>query len=191
MMNFLIFGPPGSGKGTQSIKLAEKFNLKHLSTGDMLREEVESVSSIGSRVETIMKNGELVPDSIVIEMIASRVDNTPDVGGFIFDGFPRTVEQATALDVMLRSRDSEICKMLVLDVEHNELVDRLTARAAISGRADDQDVEVIENRVAVYREKTEPVINYYNEQGKYETVNGMGKISEIFERLSIEIAKCK
>jgi adenylate kinase len=187
MVNFLIFGPPGSGKGTQSIKLAEKFNLKHLSTGDMLREEVGSASDIGKKVESIMKNGELVPDEIVIEMIAGRVDNTPDIGGFIFDGFPRTVDQAMALDKMLKSRDSEICRMLVLEVEHKELVGRLTARAEISGRADDQEVDVIENRVAVYKEKTEPVINYFSGQGKFISVNGMGQISEIFERLSAEL----
>lgn len=191
MVNFLIFGPPGSGKGTQSVKLAEKFNLIHLSTGDMLREEISGNTELGLKVKSIMEDGDLVPDNIVIEMIANRIDANSTSSGFIFDGFPRTVDQARALDAMLEERSTDICKMLVLDVRSEELVRRLLDRAAISGRADDQDESIIDTRIAVYREKTEPVAHYYKEKGKYRQINGMGDISGIFERLSSVIEECK
>jgi len=183
MTNFLIFGPPGSGKGTQSVKLAEEFNLVHLSTGDMLREEVAAATEMGKKVEGLMKRGELVPDEVVIQMIAGRLDANPSAGGFIFDGFPRTVEQAAALDKVLEEKNTSISKMLMLEVEHDELVKRLLLRAETSGRADDKKVDVIENRIKVYREKTEPVIDYYSKDNKYLPVNGMGDIDEIFDRL--------
>ena len=187
MVNFLIFGPPGSGKGTQSVQLADKYNLIHLSTGDMLREEIAAGSKLGCRVEAIMKSGELVPDEVVIELIANRIDSNTEATGFIFDGFPRTVDQAVALGKMLSYREQDITKMLVLDVEHGELVKRLLSRAEVSKRSDDQDVEIIENRIAVYRQKTEPLVNYYTGMGKYQPVNGMGEIQDIFERLSVII----
>lgn len=190
MTNFLIFGPPGSGKGTQSLKLASKYNLIHLSTGDMLREEVASHTELGKEVEGIMQRGELVPDEIVIQMISSRVDSKPDAEGFIFDGFPRTVAQAEALDRALEDKNTSICKMLVLEVEHDELVKRLLLRAEDSGRPDDKDEGVIENRIRVYREKTEPVMNYYKEHGKYKPVNGMGDIDEIFQGLCDVVDDC-
>lgn len=183
MTNFLIFGPPGSGKGTQSVKLAEEFRLIHLSTGDMLREEVAAATEMGKRVEGLMKRGELVPDEVVIQMIAERIDANPSAGGFIFDGFPRTVEQAAALDEVLEEKNTSISKMLMLEVEHDELVKRLLLRAETSGRPDDKKVDVIENRIKVYREKTEPVIDYYRKDNKYLPVNGMGDIDEIFDRL--------
>lgn len=187
MVNFLVFGPPGSGKGTQSVRLAEKFRLIHLSTGDMLREEINSGTDLGRKVESIMKKGDLVPDKIVIEMIAGHIDRNPGKAGFIFDGFPRTVDQAVALDEMLKERSQKIDRMLILDVEHNELVKRLLSRAEVSGRSDDQDVSIIENRISVYEEKTAPVAEYYRGQGKYTPVDGMGKIDEIFERLALII----
>lgn len=190
MTNFLIFGPPGSGKGTQSLKLASKYNLIHLSTGDMLREEVASHTELGKEVEGIMQRGELVPDEIVIQMISSRVDSKPDAEGFIFDGFPRTVAQAEALDRALEDKNTSICKMLVLEVERDELVKRLLLRAEDSGRPDDKDEGVIENRIRVYREKTEPVMNYYKEHGKYKPVNGMGDIDEIFQGLCDVVDDC-
>jgi adenylate kinase len=190
MISLLIFGPPGSGKGTQSVKLAEKFNLIHLSTGDLLRAEISGETALGKRVSSIMSKGELVPDEIVIEMIAAKVDAGKNKAGFIFDGFPRTVEQATALEKMLKERKLEINKMLVLDVDHDQLVARLLNRAEVSGRSDDQDVSVIENRIEVYKSKTEPIINYYRTVGKYQPVNGMGSIDDIFDRLSIQIEKC-
>lgn len=190
MTNFLIFGPPGSGKGTQSVRLASKFNLIHLSTGDMLREEVAAQTELGKTVESIMKRGELVPDEVVIQMIAERLDANPGAKGFIFDGFPRTVDQARALDDTLAEKDTSISKMLMLEVEQEELVRRLLLRAEVAERADDKDVSVIENRIKVYREKTEPVITYYKNKGKYQPVNGMGDIEEIFSRLSKVVEEC-
>jgi len=189
MANFLIFGPPGSGKGTQSERLSEKYNLVHLSTGDMLREETASGSDIGIRLENIMKGGELVPDEVVIEMIAKRIDANPEASGFLFDGFPRTIEQAAALDTMLQKKSSPIASMLVLEVENKELVRRLLARAVVSGRSDDMDKSVIENRISVYDQKTAPVADYYREKDTYDDVAGMGDISDIFNRLCNVVEK--
>ncbi len=184
MVNILIFGPPGSGKGTQSVRLAEKFNLLHLSTGDMLRAEIAEGTDLGKRMSSIMSIGELVPDEVVIEMIADKIDHSTGRAGFLFDGFPRTVEQTIALEKMLNERGMKIDSMLLLDVDHEELVKRLIGRAELSGRPDDKDPAVIENRIDVYREKTEPIINYCREKGLYQPVNGMGTIEDIFERLS-------
>jgi adenylate kinase len=184
MVNFLIFGPPGSGKGTQSVRLAEKFNLIHLSTGDMLRAEIAGGTELGKKMSIIMSKGELVPDEVVIEMIAYKIDNSKGSAGFLFDGFPRTVAQTIALEKMLNERGMKIDSMLVLEVDHNELVKRLIARAELSGRADDKDPVVIENRIDVYKEKTEPIISYCSERGIYQPVNGMGTIDDIFGRLN-------
>jgi adenylate kinase len=183
MVNFLIFGPPGSGKGTQSVRLAEKFNLLHLSTGDMLRTEIAAGTELGKKMSLIMSKGELVPDEVVIEMIAYKIDHSKGTAGFLFDGFPRTVAQTVSLEKMLNDRGMKIDQMLVLEVDHDELVKRLIARAELSGRADDKDPAVIENRIEVYKEKTEPIINYCNERGIYQPVNGMGTIDDIFNRL--------
>jgi adenylate kinase len=184
MVNFLIFGPPGSGKGTQSVKLAEKFNLLHLSTGDMLRAEIAAGTELGKKMSLIMSKGELVPDEVVIEMIAYKIDHSKGTAGFLFDGFPRTVAQTISLEKMLNEREMKIDQMLVLDVDHDELVKRLLARAELSGRPDDKDPAVIENRIDVYKEKTEPIINYCNQKGLYQPVNGMGSVEDIFKRLS-------
>ena len=184
MVNFLIFGPPGSGKGTQSVRLAEKFNLLHLSTGDMLRAEIKAGTELGKKMSLIMSKGELVPDEVVIEMIANKIDSSKGSAGFLFDGFPRTVAQTVSLEKMLNDRGMKIDQMLVLDVDHDELVKRLIARAELSGRPDDKDPAVIENRIDVYREKTEPIINYCAQKGLYQPVNGMGTIDDIFKRLS-------
>jgi adenylate kinase len=184
MVNFLIFGPPGSGKGTQSVRLAEKFNLLHLSTGDMLRAEITAGTELGKKMSLIMSKGELVPDEVVIEMIAYKIDHSKGSAGFLFDGFPRTVAQTISLEKMLNDREMKIDQMLVLDVDHDELVKRLIARAELSGRPDDKDPAVIENRIDVYKEKTEPIINYCSQKGLYQPVNGMGSIDDIFKRLS-------
>jgi adenylate kinase len=189
MVNFLIFGPPGSGKGTQSVKLAEKFNLLHLSTGDMLRAEITAGTELGKKMSVIMSKGELVPDEVVIEMIANKIDSSKGIAGFLFDGFPRTVAQTESLENMLNKRGMKIDLMLALDVEHDELVKRLVGRAELSGRPDDKDPAVIENRISVYREKTEPIINYCEKKGIYQPVNGMGSIDDIFARLSLEMQK--
>jgi len=189
MVNFLIFGPPGSGKGTQSVRLAEKFNLLHLSTGDMLRAEIAAGTELGKKMSLIMSKGELVPDEVVIEMIAYKIDNSKGTAGFLFDGFPRTVAQTVSLEKMLNERGMKIDQMLVLEVDHDELVKRLIARAELSGRPDDKDPAVIENRIDVYKEKTEPIINYCNQNGLYQPVNGMGTIDDIFKRLSDHMKK--
>ena len=184
MVNFLIFGPPGSGKGTQSVRLAEKFNLTHLSTGDMLRAEIAAGTELGNRMNSIMSKGELVPDEDVIELIARKIDSTKGTAGFLFDGFPRTVEQTIALEEMLEERKMRINSMLVLEVEHDELVKRLVLRAEQSSRPDDRDPSVIENRIDVYKAKTEPIIDYCRQRGIYQPVDGMGSIEDIFGRLS-------
>jgi adenylate kinase len=189
MVNFLIFGPPGSGKGTQSVKLAEKFNLMHLSTGDMLRAEIAAGTELGLKMSSIMSKGELVPDEVVIELIASKIDSTKNRAGFLFDGFPRTVAQTIALEKMLNERGMKIDSMLVLDVDHDELVKRLILRADQSGRPDDRDPAVIENRIDVYRAKTEPIIDYCVQKGIYEPVNGVGSIEEIFDRLCVSMKR--
>jgi len=189
MINFLIFGPPGSGKGTQSVMLAEKFNLTHLSTGDMLRAEIAAGTELGKKMSKIMATGELVPDEVVIEMIAKKIDNSKGSAGFLFDGFPRTVAQTISLEKMLNERGMKIDSMLVLEVNHVELVKRLIARAELSGRPDDKDPAVINNRIDVYKEKTEPIIDYCGKKGIYQPVNGMGTIDDIFKRLSDYIKK--
>jgi adenylate kinase len=183
MINVLMFGPPGSGKGTQSVTLAGKYNMLHLSTGDMLRAELAAGTGLGKKMAAIMATGELVPDDVVIAMIAGKIDTTTGKAGFIFDGFPRTVEQAEALEKMLEERGMKINLMLILDVNNAELMERMKKRAMISGRADDADEAVITNRIAVYRAKTEPVIEYGRRTGVVRLVDGVGSIDDIFTRL--------
>ncbi len=189
MINILMFGPPGSGKGTQSVTLAGKYNLLHLSTGDMLRAELSAGTPLGKKVEAIMASGELVPDEVVIEMIAHKVDAATGKAGFIFDGFPRTVEQAEALQKMLEERAMTIDLMLVLEVNDAELTERMRKRAEVSGRADDADETIINNRIAVYRAKTEPVVEFGRKRGVVRMIDGVGKIEHIFERLSKEVGR--
>jgi adenylate kinase len=187
MINVLMFGPPGSGKGTQSVTLAEKYNLLHLSTGDMLRAEISAGTELGQKMEAIMASGELVPDEVVIEMIANRIDATTGKRGFIFDGFPRTVAQAEELQTMLRERGMKIDLMLVLEVNDAELMERMKKRALVSGRADDADESIINNRIAVYRSKTEPVLEFGYKAGVVSIVDGVGSIDDIFARLCTQI----
>lgn len=182
-----MFGPPGSGKGTQSVTLAEKYNFLHLSTGDMLRAELAAGTPLGQKMEAIMASGELVPDEVVIAMIAQKIDSTTGKAGFVFDGFPRTVEQAEALQRMLEERGMKIDLMLVLEVDDAELSARMKKRALVSGRADDADEAVIQNRIAVYRAKTEPVIEFGRKAGISRGVDGVGSIDDIFDRLCRQI----
>ncbi len=183
MLNIVLFGPPGAGKGTQAENIIERYNLVHLSTGDILRSELATETSLGLKARKYMDKGALVPDDIVIGMIELKIDRDADARGFIFDGFPRTIAQAEALDNMLEKKGTPITAMIMLTVERDELVKRLLNRGRDSGRADDQDISVIENRINVYNNETAPVIDYYESRGKYRPVQGMGTIDDIFVRL--------
>jgi adenylate kinase len=183
MLNIVLFGPPGCGKGTQSEKLIEKYQLVHLSTGDILRAEIANNTKLGIEAKAFMDKGQLVTDQVVIGMIAAKIDNNKSAKGFIFDGFPRTTAQAEALDVMLAERNIPVKCMLSLEVEKEELIKRLLNRGLTSGRSDDQNPEIIENRIKEYNAKTAPVIQFYEKQGKYRPIKGMGSIDEIFDRL--------
>lgn len=187
MLNIVLFGPPGAGKGTQSEKLIEKYGLVHLSTGDILRNEIARGTALGMEAKQIMDRGELVSDDIVIGMIESKLDLTPNANGFIFDGFPRTQTQAVALDDLLQKKGTAISAMLALEVDNDELVKRLLLRGKESGRPDDQNEEVIRNRVNEYNNKTLPLKNYYSEQSKFHSINGIGSIDSIFKQLTDRI----
>jgi len=183
MLNLILFGPPGSGKGTQSEKLIEKYELIHLSTGDILRAEIVENTTLGLEAKKYIDKGELVPDSVVIGMIDTKLEKNKKAKGFIFDGFPRTTVQAIALDKLLNEKNTSINILIALDVEHNELVKRIIGRSLKSGRSDDSDVSVIENRIKVYHDQTSPVINYYAKQNKFKEIIGNGNINEIFSTL--------
>jgi adenylate kinase len=182
MLNIVLFGPPGSGKGTQSELIIARYGLTHISTGDMLRAELTAETELGLRAKSIMEKGELVSDEIIIGMIRNRISGEQGAKGFIFDGFPRTVAQAEELDGLLKELGMQINVMLGLEVERQELVDRLLKRGVEQGRPDD-NLETIENRIKVYGQQTRPVMGYYQAQGKYRGVQGTGSIDEIFERL--------
>lgn len=187
MFNIVLFGPPGSGKGTQSEKLIALYGLKHLSTGDLLRSEIAAQTPLGLEAKTIMDKGQLVPDEVVIGMISASLDNNPQARGFLFDGFPRTVAQAEALDKLLELKGTQINIMLALEVGEEELVKRLLNRGLTSGRSDDTNEAVIRSRITEYENKTSVVANYYNKAGKMKSIAGIGSIDEIFSRLCAEI----
>ncbi|HEV2831416.1 MAG TPA: adenylate kinase [Hanamia sp.] len=187
MFNLILFGPPGSGKGTQSEKLITKYNLKHVSTGDLLRSEIARKSFLGMEAKKFMDKGNLVPDEVVIGMINDALDNNPDVGGFLFDGFPRTAVQAEALDKLLSEKDTCIDVMIALDVSEQELIHRLLKRGETSGRADDDNEQVIKARIVEYHKKTAAVADYYKKAHKVVLIKGEGSVEEIFGRLSDEI----
>lgn len=191
MLNLILFGPPGSGKGTQAIRLKEKFNLIHISTGDLLRSEISNKSTLGLEAQKYMNAGKLVPDEVVIGMISSKLDenkaNQPN--GYIFDGFPRTVPQAEALDNLLLQKAEPIKIVLSLNVSEPELLSRLLERGKSSGRADDVNEDIIKNRIKVYHNETTPVANHYEQLNKLKNIQGEGSIDSIFEALATALSQ--
>ncbi len=187
MLNIVLFGPPGAGKGTQSQNLISKYGLVHLSTGDLLRNEISNGTQLGLQAKAIMDRGELVSDEIVIGMIENKVDANPNANGFIFDGFPRTKAQAEALDDLLQKKGTAISAMIALEVNDEELTKRLLERGKLSGRADDQNEIIIRNRINEYNNKTLPLKEYYSEQGKFHSINGVGTIDGIFNDIVTRI----
>jgi adenylate kinase len=187
MFNLILFGPPGSGKGTQSERLMSRYALKHLSTGDLLRSEIAGQTPLGMAAKSFMEKGQLVPDEVVIEMISSALDNNPHAHGFLFDGFPRTTAQAEALDKLLSQKGTAIAVVLALQVSENELIKRLLNRGLTSGRADDVNEDIIRNRIVEYEKKTAAVAEYYKKYDKVVFIHGEGDVDEIFQALSKEI----
>lgn len=187
MFNLILFGPPGSGKGTQSEKLIAKYNFKHLSTGDLLRSEISRKTPLGIEAKKFMDKGQLVPDEVVIGMISYALDENPKVTGFLFDGFPRTSTQAQALDNLLELKHTSISVMLALAVSEEELIKRLLKRGETSGRTDDNNEQVIRARIVEYNKKTAPVAEYYAGSGKVVLIKGEGTVEEIFMALTHEI----
>ena len=183
MLNLVLFGPPGAGKGTQSAHLVSHYQLIHLSTGDLLRSEIAAGTKLGLEAKHLMDQGLLVPDEVVIGMIRSKLETNPDAKGFIFDGFPRTIPQAEALDNLLSDVGTSIKAMLALEVNEEELIKRLLNRGKDSGRSDDQDVEIIRKRINEYNAKTAPVAAHYNAQDKFRSIPGIGSIEDIFDAL--------
>lgn len=184
MKHIILFGPPGSGKGTQAKQLSEKFNLIHISTGDLFRYEIGNETPLGLEAKSYMEKGQLVPDSVTINMLKNKVEKHPDAAGFIFDGFPRTIPQAKALDAFFESREEHLSGLVSLVVDDNEIVKRLLERGKTSGRDDDRNEDIIRNRIQVYKEQTSPVFDYYEQKGKSYTVEGVGSIEVIFNQLS-------
>jgi adenylate kinase len=189
MLNVVIFGPPGSGKGTQSEKIIERFGLEHISTGEILRNEIKSNSDSGKLAASFIDRGELVPDHIIVGMLEKKLDVLGAVKGVIFDGFPRTVEQAHALKALLNKRQESIDVMVNLEVDNEEIITRLLKRGETSGRSDD-NLETIKKRIRVYECQTAPVIDFYKKEGTYRGIDGNGTVDEIFERISTVIEVC-
>ena len=184
MRYYILFGPPGAGKGTQAKLMVEKYNFHHVSTGDLLRQEIAKGTELGKIAKSLIDNGNFVDDSIVEQMIENEIVNNPDVKGFIFDGFPRTVAQAEVLEKMLQKRSQEVTKVLSIIISDNLVFERIQHRANNEGRKDDANVEIIQNRINTYHKKTEPLIQFYKNLGKYNEICGEGTIEEIFEKIS-------
>ena len=183
MLNLVIFGPPGSGKGTQAKKLLDKYNLIHISTGDLFRYEMGNNTPLGEKAKSYMAKGELVPDEVTIGMLENKVNMHPEANGFIFDGFPRNIIQSEALDKFLTSKGTQVSGCVALDVDDEEIIKRILERGKTSGRTDDNDESIIRNRIDVYNQETAPVLEYYRAQNKAHLVHGIGSIDEIFNRL--------
>src|SRR5215831_2791222 len=189
MFNLILFGPPGSGKGTQSEKLVEKYGLIHLSTGNLLREEISNKTPLGIEAKSFMDKGQLVPDEVVIGMIDSSLEHHKEAAGFLFDGFPRTAAQADALDKLLNLKKTDISLVLALDVTEEELVKRLLNRGKTSGRSDDTNETVIHQRFMVYKNETAPIADHYKRLKRFQSIKGEGTIEDIFNAVSQVIDK--
>lgn len=187
MINLILFGPPGSGKGTQAAKLVEKYQLLHISTGDLFRYEMGNNTPLGLEAKSYISKGELVPDEVTVGMLRNKVEANPDVEGYIFDGFPRTIPQCEALDALLLEKGESISKLIMLDVPDEEIVTRIKKRGETSGRADDLNEDIIRNRIDVYKKETTPVFDFYAEKGKSVKIHGVGSIEDIFIKLCEEI----
>lgn len=183
MLNLILFGPPGSGKGTQAAKLVEKYNLVHISTGDLFRREKKINSPIWQEVQSYIDKGELAPDSITFRLLKAEMDKTPDAVGYILDGFPRNVNQAVSLDTFLKEEGTAVSLLVELIVADGEVVRRITSRGKIEGRKDDQNPEIVQNRIEIYKNQTSPVANHYDKVDKTKRIDGIGTIEEIFERI--------
>ncbi|MDV6168283.1 adenylate kinase [Flavobacterium sp. DG1-102-2] len=187
MINIVLFGKPGAGKGTQAEFLKTKYSLTHISTGDIFRYNIKNETPLGLEAKSYINKGELVPDALTIKMLQDEIEKNPDTKGFLFDGFPRTTDQADALDAFLKTKGWGVTATVALEADDEVLVARLLERGKTSGRADDQDETLIRNRYQEYNEKTAPLIEYYKAQGKFHAVNGIGEIAEITNRLSAVI----
>ena len=183
MLNIILFGPPGSGKGTQAAKLVEKYHLLHISTGDLFRYEMGNNTPLGLLAKEYMSKGQLVPDEVTIGMLKNKLEAHPEAQGHIFDGFPRTITQAQALDQLLTEKNQTINALVALDVDDEEIVKRILLRGQTSGRPDDNDESIVRNRINVYNDETKPVFDYYTTSGKVFKVHGIGTVEEIFNRL--------
>jgi len=183
MLNIVLFGPPGAGKGTQSEKIMKKYDLTHISTGDLFRKHLSEGTELGKLAKKYMDEGDLVPDEVVIRMVDTKISSNTEARGFIFDGFPRTVNQAEALDELLERKQIPVKAMIALEVDDDELKKRIKERGKTSGRVDDQDDDKIENRINVYKAETLPVANYYEQQDKFHSIYGVGSIEEIFGKI--------
>ncbi len=183
MINLILFGPPGSGKGTQATTIVSKFDLTHISTGDLFRYEIGNDTPLGRKAKEYMNKGSLVPDEVNIGMLENKLNNTPNPHGYIFDGFPRTIAQAEALDKMLEGRGTKVTDLIALDVDDEEIVKRLLERGKTSERPDDQNEEVIRKRIVEYNEKTSPVYEYYDKVGVSKKANGIGDLADVFNRI--------
>lgn len=188
MFNLILFGPPGSGKGTQSIKIAEKYGLVHISTGDIFRNEIKQKTELGIKFKSIVEKGKLVPDELIIDILDSALHKHNNINGFVFDGFPRTINQSVDLDNLLQKDKETVNLVLALDVDDNEVVKRLLKRAQIEGRKDDTE-DVIKNRLQVYKDQTYPLIDLYKKQNKFVGIEGIGSIDKIFMNICTEIDK--
>jgi len=187
MINLIIFGPPGSGKGTQAEMLKEKYHLHHISTGDLFRTAIGNKTELGLKAKAFIDKGNLVPDEIAVGVLKKRLLSITDGNGFLLDGFPRTVEQAEALDAMMTELNMELTSLVGLEVSEEEVVSRILNRGKTSGRSDDLDSNIIRNRFKIYEDETCPVFRYFEKQGKSIMVDGVGSVDEIFGRLSVEI----